>query len=225
MNDPAVSVVIPVFNRRQHLEEAVGSVEAQTFASWELIVVDDGSTDDTAEALGSIAGRGHRVLRRANGGCGAARNTGIAAARGRFVAFLDSDDLWPAGKLERQVAVLEAEPGVDHVFGVQEYFTDEPEIAHLAGQRHAAYLASAVLTRRGSFARIGPMPEVRMGEFLRWMTLSRAAGLRERMLDEVVVHRRVHRGNSVRDEARFAASRMEFVKDRLRGVRSRRPAV
>jgi len=219
VTDPIVSVVIPVYNRRRHVEEAVRSVEAQTFPSWELIVVDDGSTHDTVAALRAIATR-HRVLRRANGGCAAARNTGVAAARGRYVAFLDSDDLWPARKLEIQVPLLDADAALDHVFGQQEYFSDEPAYAHLAGRRSPGALAGTLLTRRESFARVGPMPDVRMGEFVQWMTLCRAAGLRERMLDDVLLLRRVHAGNCVHDAEGLAASRMDAVREKLRRARA-----
>ncbi len=105
---PLVSVIIPTYNRAAILPRAIESVLAQSFGHFELVVVDDGSTDDTRAAVDRFADRRIIYLRHAqNSGGAAARNTGIDAARGRHVAFLDSDDEWLPDKLARQVAVLE----------------------------------------------------------------------------------------------------------------------
>ena len=106
---PEVSVVIPAFNRAWCLGEAVDSVLAQDFSAFELIVVDDGSTDATPALLAGY-GPAVRVLRQENRGVSAARNAGIAAARGGLIAFLDSDDLWLPGKLAAQVAFFRENP-------------------------------------------------------------------------------------------------------------------
>ena len=108
---PAVSVVMPTFNRVDYLREAIASVYAQTFVDWELIVVDDGSDDATRGFLRSQTDRRVTVVCSAHTGNPAAtRNRGIALARGRYVAFLDSDDRWRDDKLERQVALMAAAP-------------------------------------------------------------------------------------------------------------------
>lgn len=104
-----VSVIIPTFNRAGLVIEAVESVLAQRGPSFELIVVDDGSTDDTGPALRS-PGRDLTLLTRPNLGVSAARNAGAARASGRYLAFLDSDDLWLPGKLARQTAFFEDHP-------------------------------------------------------------------------------------------------------------------
>ncbi|MCU0603061.1 MAG: glycosyltransferase [Desulfobacterales bacterium] len=106
---PLVSIVIPAYNRAWCLAEAVDSVLAQDFRDFELIAVDDGSADDTPQLLEGY-GDAIRVLRRGNRGVSAARNAGIAAARGGLIAFLDSDDLWLPGKLSRQVAFFTSHP-------------------------------------------------------------------------------------------------------------------
>lgn len=102
-----VSVVIPAFNRAGLIGRAIDSVLQQTWAQLEIIVVDDASTDDTADVVAAIQDSRIRYLRQAhNAGASAARNTGIRAATGRFVAFLDSDDVWMPDKLELQLAAL-----------------------------------------------------------------------------------------------------------------------
>jgi len=107
---PRVSVIIPFHNAAATLAEAMDSVLAQTVPDWEAVLIDDGSTDDGAAMIQSMARRDPRVrlLRLpANIGTARARNAGIAAARGRFIAFLDADDRWLPMKLERQLPVLE----------------------------------------------------------------------------------------------------------------------
>ena len=106
---PSVSVVIPTFQRRGPVVEAVQSALAQTRGDVEVIVVDDGSTDGTADALADIDRR-VEVARRSNGGPAAARNTGIRHARAPVVAFLDSDDRWRPGHLEEVLGLLDLHP-------------------------------------------------------------------------------------------------------------------
>lgn len=106
---PAVSVVIPAWNRRETLRASVESVLRQTFTDFELIVVDDGSTDGTMEAIADLADpRLRRLQTPHNMGASGARNLGIRAARGEWVAFQDSDDEWLPRKLEKQMARVEA---------------------------------------------------------------------------------------------------------------------
>jgi glycosyltransferase involved in cell wall biosynthesis len=106
---PRVSVIIPTRNRAYFLQQAIGSVLDQTFRDLEVIVVDDGSTDATPYVLQKWKDR-IRVVRQENSGVSRARNTGIRAARGRYLSFLDSDDLWLKDKLEVQVRFLDANP-------------------------------------------------------------------------------------------------------------------
>ena len=104
-----VSVIIPTYNRAAFLGEAIDSVLSQTYTQFELIVVDDGSTDATAELLRQYGGK-ISVLHTGHGGPSAARNRGITAARGKYLAFLDSDDVWLPGKLRSQMLFFQEHP-------------------------------------------------------------------------------------------------------------------
>ena len=115
---PAVSVIIPTHNRAQFLSEAIDSVFAQTYQDWELIVVDDGSTDATPDVVQRYGQRGHpvRYHHQTPQGPGAARNAGLALATGEFIAFLDDDDLWLPKKLGTQVGYLRHHPDAGFVY-------------------------------------------------------------------------------------------------------------
>ena len=106
---PLISVIVPTFNRRPLLRQALDSVLAQSFRDFELLVVDDGSTDGTAEELKQI-GLCLRLFVTARKGVAAARNLGVSQSRGRYIAFLDSDDIWLPRKLERQAAFMVCHP-------------------------------------------------------------------------------------------------------------------
>jgi glycosyltransferase involved in cell wall biosynthesis len=110
---PAVSIVMPTFNRLDTVGRAIASIREQSFQDWELVVVDDGSTDGTAEAIGGLDDR-IRVIRQPNQGCYVARNTGLHETSGRFITFMDSDDEWRPFFLELTAGFLTASPG-DHV--------------------------------------------------------------------------------------------------------------
>ena len=109
---PLVSVVVPAYNAARTLPATLDSILGQTVTDLEVIVVDDGSTDDTVAAAGSVQDPRVRVLTQPNGGASSARNAGIRAAQGSWVAFVDSDDVWLPTKLERQLAFLAEHPGV-----------------------------------------------------------------------------------------------------------------
>ena len=133
---PRVSVVIPSYNRLYLLPEALDSVRAQAFEDLEILVVDDGSTDGTADAdLGGDV----RVIRKENGGPSAARNLGVREARADLVAFLDSDDRWRDGKLSTQVKLLEEAPD-----SVLVYAREETRVAASAGEPPSSYAFHAV---------------------------------------------------------------------------------
>ncbi|HET7536321.1 MAG TPA: glycosyltransferase family A protein, partial [Candidatus Didemnitutus sp.] len=121
---PTVSAIIPTYNRAHLLPAALASIFAQTQPVDEVIVVDDGSKDNTADVLRTYGDR-VRYIRQQNAGAGAARNHGMREARGDYVAFLDSDDLWMPEKNARQQELLRAHPEIDFLFGDMANFSSE----------------------------------------------------------------------------------------------------
>lgn len=125
MNSPLVSVVIPAFNAKKWIAEAIDSVLAQTFEDYEIVVVDDGSTDATEQALGGlIRAKQIRFFRQQNSGVSAARNRGVDESRGELIAFLDADDLFHPEKLRKQVALFDQQPDLGFVYANFEKFAD-----------------------------------------------------------------------------------------------------
>ena len=124
---PVVSVVVPVFRSERFVADTIRSVLAQTLGDFELIVVDDGSPDRSIAICRTFSDPRIRYEHQANRGLAAARNAGIRSARGRFVAFLDSDDLWAPGKLAHHVAHLESRPEVGVSYGYSMFIDENGE--------------------------------------------------------------------------------------------------
>ncbi len=153
MSRPTVSIIVPTYNRATLLPRALDSIIAQTFGDWEIVLVDDGSTDDT-EALAAEYARplDDRFIytRQSHAGCTTARNRGIDICRGRFVAFLDSDDEYLPSKLERQLALFECRPKLGLVYSDYAY-------VDLDGQRHdSVFETTGKLAREVPSEAVGP---------------------------------------------------------------------
>lgn len=201
-NRPLVSVIINVFNGERYLAEAIESVFAQTHRPFELIVVDDGSEDDTA----AVAKRFEPELRyvhQPNQGIGAARNHGVGLARGEYLAFLDADDRFVPDKLERQLRAFAEDPGLEMAFGhVREFISpDLPE--EIASRLRAPVedvpwrMTNLMLVKRASYDRAGPFStELKVGVGVDWYAHAVEAGLKETVVPAVVLERRLHAANN-----------------------------
>jgi hypothetical protein len=154
-----VSVVIPTYNRSHVIGRALESVLAQTYGDVEILIVDDGSIDGTAERLGRVRDARVRYVRRGHAGVSATRNAGVALATGELISFLDSDDLWKPDKLEREVGFLAGHPDVQAVFSdlekydgdlfVPSFMRASPLFGRWLGS--ATYPEGVVLPRREMF--------------------------------------------------------------------------
>jgi glycosyltransferase involved in cell wall biosynthesis len=196
-----ISVIIPAYNRERYLAETIGSVLSQSHRPIEIIVIDDGSTDSTADVTGHFSGA-VRYFFQPNSGCAAALNTGVQNAEGAYLSFLDSDDLWTEKKLALQMKVLISAPETDMVFGHVSHFYS-PDLSQHERERFlcptekmAGYHAGTMLIRRESFLSVGLFNALyHAGEFLDWYSRAREKGLREVMLPDVVMKRRIHSSN------------------------------
>ena len=122
---PKVSVIMPAYNVAQFIDGAIRSVLAQTYEDFELLIVNDGSTDATAARCARYADERIRIVNQQNRGLAGARNSGIRAARGAYLAFLDADDLWRSDKLERHVALLEQRPDIGVSYSVSQFMAED----------------------------------------------------------------------------------------------------
>jgi glycosyltransferase involved in cell wall biosynthesis len=211
MSEPLVSVIIPVWNCEHYLGEAVESVLNQTYSPHEVIVVDDGSTDGSAEVakrFGSLV----RYYFQTRSGAAAARNQGVELAGGDFFAFLDADDIWVKDKLACQMKRFEDNPALDMVFGnVRQFyspvsdtvFNEKPEII-------PGYVPGTMLIKRASFLKAGRFStQWRVGEFIDWYLLAEEIGLKSFLAPCVVLMRRIHDANM---GIRERTSRIDYVK-------------
>ena len=201
MNQPLVSVIIPVHNSQEYLAEAVESIRKQNYEPLEIIIIDDGSTDDT-ERIARGLGPDIHYLFQQNAGPASARNTGIVASRGEIIAFLDSDDFWPSDRLTVAIRYLEQHPEVGYLLGKQMMFMERGcavppwmKAVWLSEPQDASNLG--VLTaRRVTLDRVGLFKsEYRSGEDTEWLLRANEAGALMARLPEIVVHRRIHGRN------------------------------
>lgn len=227
-NKQLVSVIIPVYNCEKYLAEAIESVLAQTYCPIEVIVVDDGSTDRTAEVAKQFSKK-IRYYYQKNGGIGLARNTGVDVANGQFLAFLDSDDLWLKDKLMSQMAIFDVDPKLDILFGhVEQIYSPELGENEKRNIRPTAevmpgYVAGCMLIRREAFLRVGLFEtNWRVGEFIDWYLKAVERGLKSFMLPEVILRRRLHITNTVIRERKSQTDYVRILKaslDRRRNVK------
>jgi glycosyltransferase involved in cell wall biosynthesis len=217
MNNPLISCIVPVYNGERYLREALDSILAQTYRPLEVIVADDGSTDQTA-ALVTGYGDPVRYLFQPNQGPAAARNLGLRAAQGEFVAFLDADDVWHPEKCARQMARFQARPELDlcvtHVqnFWIPELHQEEARFRdHRLMQALPGYTPVTLLARRSLFETVGQFNEA-WGHVhtTDWFLRAAEHGAAMELLPDILVFRRLHQTNRSRRLA--AASRDEYLR-------------
>jgi glycosyltransferase involved in cell wall biosynthesis len=200
--NPLVSVIIPVYNGAAYLRETMDSVLAQDYAPLEVLVVDDGSPDNSREILETYKDR-VTILSQPNQGVAVARNTGLRSARGTYVTFLDQDDLWSRDKTTKQVARLEADPDVVYVLSRQKYFL-QPGVERPSWFRpqwlegdFVGYHLAAMLARREAFDRVGLLDtSYRYSDDVSWFFRAKDMNLPMKHLPEIALIRRVHESNN-----------------------------
>lgn len=226
--EPTISCIIPVFNAAKYLADALDSVLAQTVVPNEIILIDDGSTDESAQ----VAARYHRHVRlvaQENLGPAAARNRGLRLANGELITFLDADDLWVTHKTARQREAFAQRPDLSIcVTHAQNFWA--PELQHeqaQADQRytepHTGYVCQCLMARREVFDKVGFFDEsLRVSEDTDWFARAERAGVLKEVLPEVLVHRRLHSSNTSYAIYHSERARADLLEVAMRNLKHRR---
>lgn len=216
--EPTISVIVPVHNGARYLDEALESVRAQNFGKLQIIVVDDGSTDETARVAHSFPNIEYSY--QAQSGAASARNRGVDLSRGEIIAFLDADDVWTPDKLRAQIEVLQKRQA-DIVLGHVEQFLS-PEIdsaqnrARVPHEILPAFIPSAIMLRREDFLRVGFFETGwQIGEFIDWFARATEMGLTHHVLPQIVLRRRIHATNQGVSKRQFQNDFVRIVKASL----------
>lgn len=215
-----VGVVIPARDAGRYIGETIDSVLAQSVSPAQIVVIDDGSVDDTTEVVARF-GEQVRLECQPATGPAAARNRGIALLATDFVALIDADDVWPPDSLALRVAALVADPALQLCFGHMIQFAspdmpvDQQRRLHVDPSPQPALSSSAMLARRSVFDLVGPLPDRRAGDFLEWLIRARAAGVGWMVLGDVVLRRRLHMHNLSRREPEANAHYLAIVRAEL----------
>ena len=205
MQSALISCIIPVYNGERFLGESLESIFGQTYEPVQVIVVDDGSTDRTAEIARSY-GSSILFLQQTNRGSAASKNLGVGAAEGEYIAFLDADDVWHPEKLDQQMARLRERQEIDLCFTRYENFW-MPELAEEEqlhrnsrfSQPQSAWSIGTVLTRRATFDKFGLFEDgLRGNENMIWFLGAARQGAVIEILPDVLMRRRFHLGNDTR---------------------------
>lgn len=220
-----ISVIVPVYNGARYLTEALDSVAAQGDPDLEVIVVDDGSTDESASVAEAT---GARVLRCEHRGIAASRQEGLEAATGEWIAWVDSDDLWTPGRLAWQRERLAAAPKVAAVAGACEAF-HSPELSEaeravlpLPPTRPGIVPGTVLMTGAMVEACGAFDPKRTSGEFIEWYQRGRDAGYEDHLDERVVVRRRLHAANHTRTHKERDAFYLALLRERLKKRKSKK---
>ncbi len=193
---PSVSVIIPSYNCARFLPEAIESVRAQAFPSLEIVVVDDGSTDNTRDVVASW--QDVKYIRQDNQGPSAARNRGLAETTGDFVALLDADDLWTPDHLDTLLPPLLDDATLQFSWGNVQVIqlgpaSQQAEVVEVVEENSPLFLVGATVCRRSVFQQVGEFDtDMRLAEDLDWIARARQCEVPYAKLDSVVLIYRKH---------------------------------
>jgi glycosyltransferase involved in cell wall biosynthesis len=216
MPSESVSVIIPAFDAAAFLPDAVASIRRQGTGGVEIVVVDDGSTDDTAAVARSL-GADIRVIEVAHGGPAQARNAGVAAAGGEVITFLDADDVWPDGSLATRLSRLARDPAVDVVLGLTQAMVrrGDGDFEPLGEPWHCPLVGCGAYRRRALDA-VGLFDETLLqSEDLDWFLRMRERDVPTARIEDVTLHYRLHGGNLTRGAGPEARNLLLAVKRSL----------
>ena len=220
-----ISVIIPIHNDSLYIQAAITSVLSQGVENLEILIIDDGSTDDFEEKIKCFNDPCIRLIKQNNSGAAVARNNGVKNARGEFLAFLDADDIWAPNKLKLQLEVLINHEDVNMVFGQVKEFYDSSILGLDDLQKNVktfvGYSPIALLVSKSDFLRVGDFQSKwKVAEFIDWYDRAKYVGLTEIILPDVLAFRRIHSGNIDRLKRPDAKQYVAVLKEALDRKRS-----
>ncbi len=234
MCDELISVIIPCYNDGPYLADAIESVLKQGYSQIEIIVVDDGSSDNS-EAVAKSYGDQVTYIHQDNQGISAARNTGLKHCKGNYIGFLDADDMWSAGGLSVRLKTLKSHPTAECIYGSVKQFIS-PDVAETIGKKficppdaRQGRLAGALILTREAFERIGFFDEeLRVGETMDWVARGEQAGVVFFWVKETVLNRRINEHNTLTKDKQDRSDYLRALKaslDRQRQSNQRSPKI
>jgi glycosyltransferase involved in cell wall biosynthesis len=227
-HQPLISVILPAYNGARYLSDTIGSVLAQTYRPLEVIVVDDGSKDDSAEIAGSFD---HvRVLIQENQGVPFARNAGIAAANGDYLCFIDQDDTWLPEKVQKQLESFTAQQGIRYCLTRQVFYLSEGEALpdwcppDWLDKPVAGFSPSTLMIERSLMEEMGPFDtSLLTGSDTEFFFHLKDKQIPFHQLEEVLVRKRVHGNNQSATRDQLRRDILETVRRSIQRQRNMQP--
>lgn len=227
MNTPLISVIIPIYNGSKYIEETLQSIAEQTYPAIEVVIIDDGSTDNTAEIV-----KKHDVtyVYQENKGVSAALNLGVEVAKGDYIASIDADDLWDKNKSTKQMELFQADADLDIAFCHLEQFicpkVDPTEMKLYIPENVKVlegYSSITMLAKSSVFQRVGLFNTAfSFGDFVEWYSRAKDAGIKSIMHPDIMAYRRIHKSNVGHNTTDARQDYMEIVKARLKRLREQK---
>ena len=223
-NHPLVSVIIPVYNGSRYLTEALDSVVQQTYQPIEIIVIDDGSTDNSVNIVRSY--KQVRFTYQSNQGVAVARNVGISQARGEFIALLDQDDRWTPNKLSVQINYLLEHENIGYTLAKMRVFleagTEKPSWlkAEYISEDISGYILGALVVRKPILEKVGEFnPNYKFGNDSDWFFRAKDAGIPMAILPETLLYKRVHSANESHKIEAMTTDMLQLVRSSIQRKR------
>ncbi len=223
-NHPLVSVIIPVYNGDRYLAEAIESVVQQTYQPIEIILVDDGSTDNSANIARSY--KQVRYIYQSNQGVAVARNVGISQARGEFIALLDQDDRWTPNKLSVQIKYLLEHQNIGYTLAKMRVFlepgTEKPSWlkAEYLSEDIPGYIVGSLVIRKSVLEKVGEFNlHYKFGNDSDWFFRANDAGIPMTILPETLLYKRVHGANESHKIQPMTAEMLQLVRSSIQRKR------
>ncbi len=223
MESQTVSIIMAVYNGEKYLAEAIESVLNQTDSNFELIIVDDGSTDQTAQTIQKYLSQKVYSFWQPNQGQAAALNYGLKFAHHPYISFLDADDIYISTKLASQKAILHSNPEIDLVTGYMEEFISPELPDYIKSKRNCSsipvsgYLPSLFMCRKSCFEKIGLFnPKLRLGACVDWWMRAKEQGIKGYMMLDIILRRRIHNHNQGILCQQHRSDYLQVVKDSLK---------